>query len=52
MTNKNYKIIQDVYGVYEQGFYLVIDMNKNTLLNLFQFKKEALQYLKEIKTNL
>lgn len=49
MTKKNYLIIQDIYGVFEQGFYLVIDTKTNTLLDMFQFKIEAKQYLKQIK---
>jgi hypothetical protein len=48
MTKNKYKIIQDVYGVFEQGFYLVIDTETDTLLDMFQFKIEAKQYLKQI----
>ena len=44
-----YKIMQDTEGKFEQGFYCVIDTRDNKLINLFQFKKEAQQYLNEIK---
>ena len=44
-----YKIIQDTDGTIEQGFYVVVDESNDTLLDIFQFKKEAEGYLKEIK---
>ncbi len=44
-----YKIIQDYEGVIEQGFYILVDTKENKIINLFQFKKEAKDYLKLIK---
>ena len=44
-----FKIIQDTNGIYEQGFYGVFDTNNNYILDIFQFKYEAQNYLKAIK---
>jgi hypothetical protein len=47
-----YKIIQDVSDQDNpSGLYLVIDTTKNKILGEFDFKKEAKQFLKELKEN-
>lgn len=46
-----YKIIQDTDGIYEQGFYAVVDIVDDMLIDIFEFKSEAQKYLKEIKKN-
>jgi DNA polymerase elongation subunit (family B) len=47
----NYKIIQDTEGIYEQGFYLVVDTDVDKFIDIFEFKSEAKEYLMEIKKN-
>jgi hypothetical protein len=49
VKSSKYAIIQDTEGQFEQGFYIVVDTDENTLVDLFEFKKEAEGYLKEIK---
>jgi hypothetical protein len=44
-----YKIFQDTDGRIEQGFWGVFDTKENYLLDIFEFKKEAEGYLKEVK---
>jgi len=58
LTNKTpkmkakYKIIQDVSDQDNpSGLYLVIDTTKDKILAEFDFKKEAKQFLKELKEN-
>lgn len=45
------KIIQDTQGIFEQGFYFVIDTEKDIILKSFQFKKEAINYIKSLTKN-
>jgi hypothetical protein len=45
------KIIQDTKGIFEQGFYFVIDTEKDIILKSFQFKKEAINYIKSLTKN-
>lgn len=47
---KKYKIIQDVANWDDpSGLYLVIDIENDKILQSFDFKKEAMQYLMELK---
>lgn len=44
-----FKILQDETGYVEQGFYGVFDTDNNELLDIFEFKKEAEGFVKELK---
>jgi len=46
----DYKIIQDSLGVFEQGFYIVVNVKEKYMLASFEFKKEAEKFLKELRT--
>jgi hypothetical protein len=48
VEGNKYKIFQDAGDIFEQGFYLVVDTKQNKIINLFEFKKEAQDYIKEI----
>ena len=48
VVGNKYKILQDAGDIFEQGFYLVVDTKQNKIINLFEFKKEAQDYIKEI----
>ena len=43
-----FKILQDETGYVEQGFYGVFDTDNNELLDIFEFKKEAEGFVKEL----
>jgi hypothetical protein len=43
-----YQVIQDDKGYFEQGFYGVFDTKSKELIELFEFKKEADGYVKEL----
>jgi len=48
-----YKIIQDVSDMDDpSGAYLVVDTTNEKILAEFDFKKEAQEYLKELKTKM
>ena len=48
---KKYFILQDLYGIYEQGFYGVFFKTNKTiyLVEIFQFRKDAEEFLKAFK---
>ena len=47
-STNNFYVMQDTKGFIEQGFWGVIDANKNELIDIFEFKKEANGFAKQL----